>query len=189
MKYLFTLLGMVGFQLFAQVNYLPNQFTLQYAGGVGRTVFGVGYQTPSEKLDVSLLYGFVPAAKGGRLDIFSLKASYSPFAIKLAPKLSWSPIRPTVSVSYTTNKYFYAQWPSRYFDDYYWWSSAFRVHAGLQSSVRLKLPARLKMNSVEFYAEWSSNDLYFVSYTNNRKYLSLWDISVLAVGLKLNMKY
>jgi hypothetical protein len=123
------------------------------------------------------------------LDIITLKATYSPFNIHLAPNITWKPLNPTAFISYTTNKYFYTRWPSRYFDDYYWWSSAFRINAGLQSSLTLKLPARYNSESFILYAELSTNDLYLQSYLSNRAYLSLWDISVLAVGLKIHFNH
>lgn len=191
MKSSVLFLGMLllAMPVFAQTNYLPNLITLQHAGGIGTTALGLGYQTKSEKIDGSLFYGFVPPKHGGKLDIFTVKATYSPFNIRLTPGISWKPLNPTAFISYTTNKYFYTKWPSRYVDGYYWWSSAFRINAGLQSSLNLKLPEKYNSQSIILYAEWSTNDLYLESYLSNRAYLSLWDISVLAVGLKIHFNH
>jgi hypothetical protein len=191
MKKIFTILGIliIGMPVFAQTQYLPNLITLQHAGGIGSTVLGLGYQTKSGNFDASLLYGYVPPKNGGRLDIITLKATYSPININLTPNVAWKPVNPTAFFSYTTNKYFYTRWPSRYFDDYYWWSSAFRVNMGVQSSLNLKLPAKYNSDSFTLYAEWSTNDLYLESYLTNRESLSLWDISVMAVGLKVHFNH
>lgn len=191
MKYLLVILitCTCWFSLSAQSPFIPNQLTVQHGGGIGWLAVGLGYKTSSDKLNVSLLYGYVPPNQGGRLDIFTLKAGYNPFHINLYKGLAWRPINPVAFVSYTTNKYFYTSWPgSRYPDDYYWWSSAFRVHIGLQSSIAIKLPSKACARSLSMYVEMSTNDLYISSYMTNRKYLSLYDISVLSAGVKLNFR-
>lgn len=175
--------------LHAQSRFIPNQVTVQRGGGIGWLSVGLGYKNQSDKLNISLLYGYVPPNKGGRLDIFTLKAGYNPFNVKLYKGIAWRPINPVAFVSYTTNKYFYTSWPgSRYPDDYYWWSSAFRVNVGFQTSVAFNLPAKACGRSVSMYVEMSTNDLYISSYMSNRKYLSLYDISVLSAGVKLNLR-
>ncbi|MES2560667.1 MAG: hypothetical protein V4590_13060 [Bacteroidota bacterium] len=178
-----------GFSVSAQSRLLPNLLTVQYGGGIGWMSVGLGYKNQSDKLNVSLLYGYVPPNQGGRLDIFTLKAGYNPFNINVYKGIRWKPLNPVVFISYTTNKYFYTSWPgSRYPDDYYWWSSAFRSHIGVQSSIAFNLPQKACARSVSMYVEMSTNDLYISSYLSNTKYLSLYDISVLSAGVKLNLR-
>lgn len=191
MKYTLTLAIVVINYLFsfAQSKFLPNQLTVQHAGGIGWMSIGLGYKNSTDKLNLSLHYGYVPPNKGGRLDIFTLKAGYNPISIRTVRNCIWKPINPVVFISYTSNKYFYTSWPtSRYPDDYYWWSSAFRSNIGFQSSFTFNLPAKACAPSAIIYVEMSTNDLYLSSYFSNRKSLSLYDISVLSVGAKLNLR-
>ncbi|MES2780797.1 MAG: hypothetical protein V4651_12965 [Bacteroidota bacterium] len=191
MKYLLVLLTFMYSCSFvsAQSRFLPNQLTVQHGGGIGWLSVGVGYKNRTDKFNIALLYGYVPPSEGGQLDIFTLKAGYNPFSIKTVKGIVWKPLNPVAFLSYTTNEHFYTSWPgSRYPDDYYWWSSAFRMHVGLQSSLVFNLPAKACARSATMYIEMSTNDLYISSYLSNRKYLSLYDISVLSAGVKLNLR-
>lgn len=191
MKYTPTVLIAILFCFPASAQYtrfLPNQLSVQHGGGIGWLSVGLGYKNQHDTWNISLHYGYVPKDKGGELDIFTLKAGYNPFTIRTFKNVIWKPVNPVVFISYTSNKYFYTSWPSRYPDDYYWWSSAFRTHVGLQSSLSFTLPAKACAQSASVYVEMSSNDLYISSYLTNRKTLSLWDISVFAAGVKLQLR-
>jgi hypothetical protein len=169
---------------------LPSQYTLQYAGSMGFLSIGAGYANRSDNLNFSLHYGHVPEKAGGKLDIVTARFVGKPFRTRVTQNTSWTPFNPVAFVSYTLNEGFYTSWPAeRYPKDYYWWSSAFRLHAGVNSELTfLSAPSAKMVKSYACYVELNTNDLYIASYMNNRKFLSLWDILRIGAGVKVNLR-
>lgn len=169
--------------------FIPNLYTLQFAGSIGFGSIGAGYASTNDRFNLSLGYGYVPKSLGGRLDILHAKLVYKPFAMPLGNKLIWKPANPVFFLSYTINEGFYGNWPEhQYPKDYYWWNSAYRLHGGLSSELSIpSAPQNKLIKNYTFYVEANTNDLYLASYLTNRNYLTIYDILKLGMGIKVNL--
>jgi len=68
----------------AQKFLIPDEAILQHAGSIGFFSAGAGYKLfENERGNLDLLYGYVPASKGGKLHIVTAKFAYKPFVIRL----------------------------------------------------------------------------------------------------------
>lgn len=167
---------------------LPDMVVLQHGGSIGWWSIGAGYRFLSNHIEPQLLYGRVPESKGGVLDLITLKLSVVPYRWKGSSGYAIAPFNPVFFASTTLNKGYHLFWPDdQYVDDYYWWSSAMRFHLGFNSEIDIPLHKRVG-KKLTVYAEWNTNDLYLSSYLENKKSISLWDITALGVGIKWHFK-
>ena len=79
--------------------------------------------------------------------------------------------------------------PGQYPDDYYWFSNTVRVGPLLGSRLSYALPttAAGRRRNLSGYYELGTNDLYLLSYVQNRRALAPHDILTLTLGLKLDI--
>lgn len=165
----------------------PDHLDLQYAGSIGYMSLGAGYNLFKEKTSLSFHYGYVPEIKGGELHIAAVKFEYKPFAIHMGDKVTFHPINPLVFLSYTFGNQFGLKFSStQYAKGYYFWSPALREHLGFSSEVKIMGDGSSKIKSVSLYTEASTNDLYMVSWYENRTSIPLYDIFRLGFGVRLN---
>lgn len=189
---LFSLL-ITPFFTFAQKNTLvkqliPDYINLQYGGSIGYFSAGVGYYFLNEKTTVSLHYGFVPKSKGGPINILTPKFAYRPFEIKINENLRWQPINPTIFVSYTLGRNFDKEFdPNQYPDGYYWWSTALKAHLGFSTEVKVLGNPKAAIKAVSLYAETNTNDLYAVSWFENRTTTPITRIFFMGYGVRLKL--
>lgn len=166
----------------------PDFVVLQYAGSIGYMSAGVGYNFFNEKTSASLHYGFVPESKGGNLNILTTKFDYKPFNINLKKdKISLKPINPVAFVSYTLGRNFDKKFdPNQYPDGYYFWSTAIKIHMGISSELQIMGDTKSAIKSISLYAEANTNDLYAISWFENRTTTPFENIFKLGYGIKLN---
>ncbi|SDY37702.1 hypothetical protein [Hymenobacter psychrophilus] len=168
--------------------YRPRHLLLQTGGGVGMLSVGGGLSFAHRHLDFDGLLGYVPARHAGTaLTIASLKLKYAPWELPLGGSgLALTPLAVGVYGSYTFGVRNVGE-DGQYPDDYYWWSRTMRVGPVLGSSLSYALPdaASGRARRLTAYYELATNDLYAISYYQNRRALSLRDIATLALGLKL----
>ncbi len=193
-KLIFSLtliLGMLVSSAYAQNSFLerirPDQVNLQYAGSIGYFSGGIGYNFFKEKTVLSFHYGYVPKNKGGWMSIFSAKFEYKPFTIKIKDKLIIHPINPVLFPSYTSGDNFDYQFKtSQYRKGYYFWSSALRLHLGAGTEVKVLNNKDAAFESVSIYAEVNTNDLYAISWFENRTTTPFYEMFKLGYGVRLN---
>ncbi|OWP64292.1 hypothetical protein CDA63_04435 [Hymenobacter amundsenii] len=167
--------------------YLPNHLTVQTGGGIGMLSIGTGLSLAHDRLDLDVLAGYVPRQHAGTtLSVVAAKAKYSPWKLPLAPRLALTPLSVGVYTSYTWGLRNPGK-PGQYPDDYYWFSNTVRVGPVLGSGLSYVLPSTTAghPHKLTAYYELATNDLYLISYAQNRRALSLPDIATLALGLKL----
>lgn len=165
----------------------PDQVNLQYAGSIGYFSGGIGYNLWNEKTVLSAHYGYVPKNKGGWMSIFTAKFEYKPFEIKVKNKFIIHPINPVFFPSYTSGDNFDYQFKtSQYREGYYFWSSALRLHLGAGSEVKILNNKTAAFKSVSFYVEANTNDLYAISWFENRTTTPFYAMFKLGYGLRLN---
>lgn len=171
---IFSLLFFIGTTTFAQNKFLtalqPDEVELQHAGSIGYISVGIGYDFFNEKTALSLHYGFVPESKGGDLNILTTKFQYKPFTINLKKnKLLLKPINPVAFASYTLGRNFDKKFdPNQYPNGYYFWSTAIKIHLGVSAELKILGDQNSTIKAVSVYVESNTNDLYAISWFENR---------------------
>lgn len=177
-------------QLLAQKTFLerlkPDETNLQYAGSIGFLSAGAGYHFFKEKTALSFHIGYVPESLGGELTIVSVKFEYKPYTIRLSEKFVIHPFNPVIFPSYTLGKNFDFKFEKpKYREGYYFWSSALRLHLGAGSEVKMFTHATSKIKAISLYAEANTNDLYAISWFQNRTSTPFYEIFKLGYGVKM----
>ncbi|WP_426489723.1 hypothetical protein [Hymenobacter sp. 102] len=168
--------------------YQPAHVVLQTGGGLGMVAGGVGFSL-KDRLDLDILVGYVPEKyAGSALSLASAKLLFSPWTLPLSPKLSVKPLSVGGYFSYTHGT-LNDEEPNQYQPGYYWFSTDTRIGPLLGSRLSYALPptASGRHRNLSAYYEFSTNDLYLVSYVQNTKSLSPADILTLSLGLKLDI--
>jgi len=186
-----VILGLLTSSAYAQKSFLkriePDQVNLQYAGSIGYFSGGIGYNLLNEKATLSAHYGYVPKNKGGWMSIFTAKFEYKPFAINIKEKIIIHPINPVFFPSYTSGDNFDYQFKtSQYKEGYYFWSSALRLHLGAGTEVKIISHLNSSLKSVSLYAEANTNDLYAISWLENRTTTPFYEMFKLGYGVRVN---
>lgn len=164
----------------------PRHVGIQYAGSIGYMSAGFGYDL-SKKTELSFHYGYVPEVKGGELHIAAVKFEYKPFRIPLGKGLVMHPINPVVFASYTFANGFSLGFDSdQYPKGYYFWSPALREHLGFSSELEIMGDKSSRIKSISLYTEANTNDLYMVSWYENRTTTPFYKIFKLGFGVKMN---
>jgi hypothetical protein len=170
--------------------FVPDAVIVQQGGSIGYVSVGVGFNMIKEKASLDFGYGYVPESKGGKLNIISAKFAYRPIAIKIKDIVTIYPVNPGVFLSYHTGKDFDLFLDKvQYGKGYYWWSEALRTHLSFSNEIRFngdKIMPDAKIKNVSLYSEFNTNELYFVSWFQNPKTVSLLDIFKLGYGIRVH---
>ncbi|TKC06616.1 hypothetical protein FA048_15530 [Pedobacter polaris] len=165
----------------------PDQVNLQYAGSIGFLSVGAGYDLFNEKAGLSLHVGYVPEDLGGELTIIAVKFHYRPFKIPIGDKFIIEPFNPVFFPSYTLGQNFDFKFEKpKYREGYYFWSSALRVHLGASTEVKVLSRPDAKIKALSLYAEANTNDLYALSWFQNRTSTPFYRIFRLGYGVKMH---
>lgn len=186
----FLILLLTSSQVFAQKNLLerlkPDEVNLQYAGSIGFLSAGAGYHFFKEKTALSFHIGYVPESLGGELTILAVKFEYKPYTIRLSDRFIIHPFNPVIFPSYTLGKNFDFKFEKpKYREGYYFWSSALRLHLGASSEVKMFTNLTSKIKAISLYAEANTNDLYAISWFQNRTSTPFYEIFKLGYGVKM----
>ncbi|MXV52323.1 hypothetical protein GS399_15210 [Pedobacter sp. HMF7647] len=179
-----------GNNLLAQKFLIPKNVTIQYAGSIGFISGDFGYNLfKKERGTMDFGYGFVPASKGGPLNILNVKFSYKPFNIKLKEWGNLLPVNPGFFISYHLGSNYHIGWnDDQYPKGYYWWSTALRPNISLSSELKIKpniIFTKSRMRYISIYTEVSTNELYFISFVQNHDEFPFTNILKLGIGTKL----
>jgi hypothetical protein len=187
---LIVILLFAGLRSNAQQFLIPDELILQHAGSIGYFSAGAGYKLfKNERGNLDLLYGYVPASKGGELHIMTAKFAYKPFVIKVNKLGTIYPFNPGVFLTYTSHKdlqfkFSKDNWPK----GYYFWSEALRPHLSFSNEIEFSEPKFIKaagLKSVSLYSEFNSNEWYLVNYFQNVPEVSIKDVFKLGIGVRL----
>lgn len=159
----------------------------QFAGSTGLLSAGFSKVSTCDKIELGLLYGFLPKAYGGINHSLSLKFVYNPFRFTLWKRLSIEPIQLGGFICQNFNKGTEPVWGKDYPKNYYWWPRATRFHPTVSAQIGY-LAGSGHIDRVAYYFEANTNDLYIASWYPNRKALSLYDIIFFGMGLKLYLR-
>ncbi|WP_159437388.1 hypothetical protein [Hymenobacter daecheongensis] len=166
--------------------YRPRHLVLQTGGGLGMVAAGAGYAYANNKVETDILLGYVPKRfAGSTLTLASAKMLYSPFTVQLAEQWQLKPLTVGAYFSYTHGT-LNDEERGQYTKGYYWFSTDTRYGplAGGRLSYVRPGSTREEPRHVSFYYELGSNDLYLISYAQNRNGLKFGQVLTLALGLK-----
>lgn len=162
--------------------WLPHHVKVQYAGGIGFTSLGLGYQSRSDRLEGDFYYGYVPKSVGGvYIHAVSSKLTWHPVKKATLGAVELRPLSLGVLVSYTFGKQYFLFAPENYPYSYYDFPTA--LHGGIFVGGRMDKPLS-SGRRVGLYYELGSNDREITSYVNNRSSLKITDILNLALGVR-----
>jgi hypothetical protein len=161
---------------------IPDYGKVQFAGSIGFISAGLGYEFLKNRINTEVLYGNVPGAFGGPLEIATVRIIYNPFTVNITKSVLVTPIMVSGFVTYHFGDQFYVKLPAKYYKDYYGWSSAIRYHVGLGSMVAYK--NKNSGHGLALYYELNTNEIYLKSYRTNNT-LTLGDIISLGIGVKI----
>ncbi len=166
--------------------FIPTQAKLQFAGNIGFLAVGVGYQYMKRKIDLDLMYGYVPEIYGGHLHSFTIKNTYTPFkSLELNENIKIDPFTIGLPLSYTFGKkYFFLppkdQYPKRYYD----YSSALRIGIFGGGRVKYDFGNDKVIKNAAFYYELGTYDLMIHNYIFNIGEAKFGDLFSLGLGVQ-----
>jgi hypothetical protein len=163
--------------------YIP----IQYAGSIGLFSVGGGATFAHEKLDVGLMYGFLPKSSGGPVHTATIKLAYSPFHLRLNPGFSATPITAGAFFAQHFNNFLSTSWDAKYPKGYYWWPRNFRQHIFLRTAIAIH-PGMERIDKFNLYLEMNTNDLYLYSYLPNTQGIRLYDILFFGLGMQIFLR-
>ncbi|GAA4438328.1 hypothetical protein GCM10023188_33620 [Pontibacter saemangeumensis] len=170
--------------------YAPDAVTLQFAGNIGMFSIAPSYSFAHDKLNAELFYGFVPKFDATEeLHILTLKGIYKPFGqVPLKEKLSLTPLRVGMGVSYYFRSQFETNWSNAYpTNDYYWWTSSLRLTGSLGPALNYSLPESKNFREISLYGDLNTYDLIVTSAVKD-KTLTAWDIVSFGIGLRASFR-
>lgn len=169
---------------------VPSQLVVQNAGNMGLVSAGIGWSYGSHRQwETQFMVGFVPKYKSfSAKPTITLKENLTPWRCQLGSKTMLEPFSCGIYVNTIIGQRFWSYLPSRYPNNYYWFSTRFRINVFMGE--RLTWQFRTRKNgrpkSVTVFYECSTCDLYLFDYFGNRS-IKLRDIVGLSLGLKLQL--
>jgi len=158
---------------------------MQFAGNIGFLSAGPGYMYAKQKIDLDIMYGFVPENLGGELHSLTIKNTWKP--LKSKEFYSWKADLLTIGIpiSWTFGKEFFFlapkdQYPSHYYD----YSSAVRVGIFAGGRITKKLSANNSIKAIALYYEFGTYDLMIHNYYYNIGTTAFVDIFNVGLGIQ-----
>ena len=164
---------------------IPDALMAQYAGNVGNYAVGMEWDIWRDKLLFDFMYGWTPAYKtDASISAFTTKFTFLPKRFNLKKRFYLEP-RIGMMLIWTTpnNETTWNRLPKTFPDGYYA-PNAIRFAMNFGGQIGLKFDKCKRIKAVEFFAETTSNDLYF-SYMINNRSVGITDIFSLALGFNI----
>lgn len=175
-------------------NLIPDYSKLQFAGGMGVMSFGIGWAYgKNDQWETDLFLGVLPKFSGDEVHItLTLKENFLPWKIRLNGEdnyYRWM-LEP-FSVSLYINKIFgdgefWTRQPNKYPDKYYILATNLRFNLAFGQRINVSVRNPRFANTVSFFYEVTTNDLYVICAVQNRT-LKLHDIFSLSLGLRFQI--
>lgn len=169
---------------------IPNQFTVQFAGGNGIVSYGIGWHYGrKQQWETELLFGHVPQYHSNEAKMtFTAKQRFTPWLLQLGSRWKWHPLTTGVYFNSLFGEDFWARQPSRYPSKYYGFATKVRMNVFLGGRMYYRFAKRDRkyFQGAAFYYELSTNELYVASALTNRR-VRMGDILSLAFGVTLDV--
>ena len=163
----------------------PKTFDYHFAGGMGNSAFGVGWQYGKrDQVSTDVLIGFLTANSADDFRFtLTVKETYIPWSIRFCDQWSFEPLGCGIYFTTVSGEDFWGQEPNKYPNKYYGLSSRMRVSIFLSQGFTFYTKNR-KFPGISGFYELGTNDLYLVSRATN-KYIKPKDYLRFSFGLKL----
>lgn len=169
--------------------YVPDHYKLQFAGKIGFLSVGAGYLHGKGKLETDLYIGYLPKSIGGDyIETVTVKSTFFPWNNELGSGYSIRPFSLGFYLSYSFGSEFDTILPNEYPRGYYWWATSLRFGGYLGGSISKELPKSELFQNITFYYELGTYDLLFLSYIQNLETVRIYDVTSLALGVKLPIR-
>lgn len=162
--------------------YLPDYAKFQFAGNIGFVSMGGGYSFLSDRINMDLMYGFVPESEGGdEIHSITQKNTFGLYSHNIKHlKFMWTT---GFFINYEAGENSYVTLPDHYPDDYY---SPNAFHFGLFIGLKAqrKIPNKY-IHKLDYFAEIGTlaKYAYYNVLAEEDRY---HDIFSLAVGINLH---
>lgn len=166
---------------------IPELSKFQFAGNIGFISGGIGYEYANRKMELDLMYGYVPKGMGGTLHTFTVKNTWIPFKSWTAGKnTSVDLLTLGLPISYTFGDQFFfipprEKYPRRYYD----YSSALRIGIFAGGKVRQELGESKAIKELGLYYEVGTYDLLLHNYVFNIGTMRFVDLFNLGLGMQV----
>lgn len=169
---------------------VPRYVKLQTGGLMGAVSVGTGWNYGHDHWETDLILGLIPKYSDDHARVsFTVKQNYYPWKVQLGNSpFSFEPLSCSFFVNVIMDRDYWVSQFDKYPNGYYWFSTRVRLNLGLGQRWTLRIPeTRRKFHrSLSFFYEFSTCDMYVTSAVTNR-YISLWDILRLSLGIKFQI--
>ena len=169
---------------------VPSQLVVQNAGNMGLVSAGIGWNYGRNKQwETHLLMGFVPKYESqSAKPTITVKENFIPWRLRVDDNVVLEPLSCGLYVNTVVGSRFWSHLPSRYPNNYYWFSTRFRINVfmGERLTWHFSTGKNKLSRAITAFYECSTCDLYLFDYFGNRN-IKLRDIIGLSVGVKLQL--
>ena len=169
---------------------IPSQVVGQNAGNMGYLSLGVGWDYGKrDQWETQLMMGFVPKRSTEPLKVtLTLKENFIPWRCEMGQGWDVAPLTCGMYMNALFGEEFWNHQPSRYPNNYYWFSTRFRFNAfvGQRLTKDIDFTKRRFVKSMSVFYEVSSCDIYIIELFSN-KHVHLIDVLGLSIGLKFQL--
>ncbi len=163
---------------------IPDTAVAQFAGYIGFISAGAGYEFFNDKLNMEILYGYVPAFAGGvEIHMLTGRAVVSPIRFPTGYGLTIYPFTLGLFINYAEGEQYRVIWPSVYPE---WYYRPTALYTGESLGFRIKKDTGGEIvKAVEFYADIVTMSEYLYEYMENDR-VKLQYIVSLAMGMRIH---
>jgi hypothetical protein len=169
---------------------VPSQLVVQNAGNMGLVSAGIGWcYGRNKQWETHLLMGFVPKYKAlSAKPTITLKENFIPWRLRVDDNIVLEPLSCGLYLNTVVGSRFWSYLPSRYPNNYYWFSTRFRINVfvGERLTWHFSTGKKKRPKSITAFYECSTCDLYLFDFFGNRS-VKLRDIIGLSLGVKLQL--
>ncbi|MBR6831665.1 MAG: hypothetical protein IKM58_06270 [Tidjanibacter sp.] len=167
-------------------SYIPDTFSIQYAGGIGMFSAGVGWRYgQNEQWGTYILGGFLPKRDMEHSHVtFTIKQQYTPWHIPINNSIEIEPLNCSFFANTIFGEEFWMTEPDKYPTRYYGFSTKLRFNLGIGQSINFDIipEKRRRSRMISLYYELSVCELNIVNMFN--RYIGLDDVVCLGVGIR-----
>lgn len=162
----------------------PLSLNIQYAGNLGLVSLGVGKSFMHEKLDVHLIYGYLPKMiNGTSVHTFGIKSSYNIAKTRLSDASNvgyYGGLNAFYSIAEKT----YLNYPDYYPDGYY---NTNAIHSSIFAGTRFnKKVSHPKVKAISLFTEFGTLGYQLWTALSN-KHVNVLDILNFSAGITLKL--
>lgn len=167
--------------VFTKDKWIPDAINLQFAGNIGMLSTGIRYNSPNEKWQGSLMYGFVPRNHADKaIHAFTLKGNYIPLKKQLNHETKLDLIKIGLWYNYALGKEYFRKLPDYYDSGYYYFPTAVNIGLTIGSEVKYK--------KLGFYYELGTTDKTVINFAKSPNSIDFYELWNLGIGITYHLK-